>query len=139
MQFSVHTTDAKKRDRLIPIRKLSLEELAQWGAEFFAAGDRKITLNFIVMAGYPIDPEVLRATFDPARFLIKLTPLNPTRSARAHSLRNLLEREDAPSVVRLASELRDAGFDTLVSVGAAEENLIGSNCGQYLSAADANS
>ncbi len=134
MQFSIHTTDIEKRDKLIPIRKWSFEDIARFGETFFTPGDRKITLNFVVMDGYPIDPAVLRNTFDPARFLIKLTPLNPTRAAREHALATGLDPHDGGSVAPLAESLRSAGFDTIVSIGALEENQIGSNCGQYVSA-----
>lgn len=134
MQFSLHTTDTEKRDVLIPIRKLRFEDIARFGDRFMLPGDRKITLNFIVMDGYPIDPGILKQTFDPSRFLVKLTPLNPTLSARSHSLKTALDPHDDRSVAPLADAIRAAGFDTIVSIGDLEENQIGSNCGQFLSA-----
>lgn len=134
LQFSIHTTDAARRDELIPIRKLSFTEIAEFGGRFFEPGDRKITLNFIVMNGYPIDPSLLRRTFDPSCFLIKLTPLNPTRTAGKNALSTALNPNDETSVAGLVSNMRSCGFETLVSIGALEENAIGSNCGQYVSA-----
>lgn len=133
MQFSIHTTDAARRDALIPIRKLPFEAIAAFGKRFMAANDRKITLNFIVMKDYPINPSILRSTFDPAHFLIKLTPLNPTRTARRYALVTSLDPGDANSAEPLAAELRRAGFDTIVSIGNLKENRIGSNCGQFVS------
>ena len=32
----------------------------------------------------------------------------------------------------IIEQLKDLGYDVLVSIGAPEENLIGSNCGQYI-------
>ena len=78
MQFSMHTTDRAKRDTLIPTPKLSFEEIAAFGERFFEPGDRKITLNFIVMEDYPIEPEVLKRSFSHEKFILKFTPLNPT-------------------------------------------------------------
>jgi 23S rRNA (adenine2503-C2)-methyltransferase len=139
MQFSVHTTDDKKRDLLIPIRKLSFDDMAAFGDTFFTPGDRKITLNFIVMDDYPIDPYVLQKNFDPSKFIIKLTPLNPTESALTNSLESKLDPCDERSVSDLVDTLASCGFESLVSIGALEENQIGSNCGQYVHSQIANS
>jgi len=135
MQFSIHTTDAQKRDELIPVKKLSFDDISKFGDEFFAEGDRKITLNFIVMEEYPIDPAVLKKHFDPEKFVIKLTPLNPTGAAEDNGLKTKLDPHDGRSISQLTDAITDAGFESLVSIGALEENQIGSNCGQYISTA----
>tara|TARA_Y100000310_G_C20644624_1_gene795857 strand:- start:1326 stop:2051 length:726 start_codon:yes stop_codon:yes gene_type:complete len=132
MQFSIHTTDDAKRDQLIPIRKLSFEEIAAFGDTFFVPGDRKITLNFIVMEQYPIDPHVLKMHFDPSKFIIKLTPLNPTQIAEENNLKSKLDPCSAQSISHLVDVLTSCGFESLVSIGSLEENKIGSNCGQYI-------
>lgn len=134
MQFSIHTTDVQKRDQLIPTPKMSFEEIAEFGERFFSPGDRKITLNFIVMEEYPIDPQVLVRFFDPARFILKLTPLNPTARAQEKGLINILRPHTQESKVQtLLAECHALGFETIVSIGELEENSIGSNCGQYVS------
>ena len=71
LQFSIHTTDEKRRRKLIPIRTWSFERMAEYGARFcrLEEGDRKVTLNFAPMCGCPIDPSVVRENFDPDRFL----------------------------------------------------------------------
>jgi 23S rRNA (adenine2503-C2)-methyltransferase len=83
LQFSIHTTDEQKRNELIPVRKWSFDEIATYGNHFCNPehGDRKITLNFAPVVGYPIDVDIIRRYFDPRRFLIKLTPMNPTFQA----------------------------------------------------------
>lgn len=132
MQFSIHTTDEERRNRLVPVKKLDLGEIAAFGEEFYAPGDRKITLNFIVMEGYPIDPPVLQRHFDPSKFIVKLTPLNPTRAAERNALKTNLDPHRAASVAPLVEELTACGFESIVSIGALEENVIGSNCGQFV-------
>lgn len=132
MQFSIHTTDMQKRDRLIPVQKMSSSEIAAFGEQFYEEGDRKITLNFIQMEGYPLDPKALKRHFDPRLFLIKLTPLNPTQSARKNRLHSTPFL--ATTAHSLVSKLKKDGYDVIVSIGEAEENAIGSNCGQYVSA-----
>ena len=118
MQFSLHTTDTEKRDVLIPIRKLRFEDIARFGDRFMLPGDRKITLNFIVMDGYPIDPGILKQTFDPSRFLVKLTPLSIPRFPRGPTpLKTALDPHDDRSVAPLADAIRTAGFDTIRASG----------------------
>jgi len=132
MQFSIHTTDEKKRDILIPAPKMSFAQIASFGEKFFEKGDRKITLNFVVMNQYPVDPAEIKRYFDPDFFIIKLTPLNPTGSAEKNMLTSKLDPQNKLSVSSLVNEFNKQGFDTILSIGELEENEIGSNCGQYV-------
>ena len=98
LQFSIHTTDPALRDTLIPVRKWDLAAIASYGDAFFAPGDRKITLNAALPENAPLDADVLAGYFDPRRFLIKITPVNPTYQARHNGLRSYLaERRDGRS------------------------------------------
>ena len=132
MQFSIHTTDIGKRDVLIPAPKMTFEEIARFGEKFFEKGDRKVTLNFVVMDEYPIDPEVIKSHFDSSIFVIKLTPLNPTGNAKINSLKSGINPHDDNAAYSLINELGELGYDTILSIGELEENEIGSNCGQYV-------
>lgn len=131
-QFSIHSTDIQVRRRAIPINTLSFAEMAQYGHEFYQPGDRKITLNFALADSYPVDPNVLLNHFDPDCFIVKLTPLNPTYSAKKNSLSSWIDPETPHRHNDLVTALNRAGYETIVSIGNVEENLIGSNCGQYL-------
>ena len=133
MQFSIHTTDTFKRDQLIPIQKMPFAQIAKFGDRFFVQGDRKITLNFIQMKDYPLLPMELIRFFDPALFLIKLTPLNPTARAVQNNLTSTLPLYVDESNATLVNTLQTLGYDVIVSIGEEEENQIGSNCGQYVS------
>ncbi len=131
-QYSIHTTDAALRDKLIPVRKWDFARMAAYGEKFHKAGDRKITLNFALAENSPIEADVLTRHFDPARYLVKLTPVNPTSRAAKNNLASHIDPlrpETAESVNRA---LADAGYEVLVSIGEVEENEIGSNCGQYV-------
>ena len=132
LQFSIHSTDEKTRDRLIPIKKWNLAEIAGFGNRFHENGDRKVTLNFALAREVELDPEVLLDHFDQRVFLIKITPLNPTYQSLEHSLSSYLEPLNTGKRYRIIEALRAAGYEVIVSVGELEENLIGSNCGQYL-------
>jgi 23S rRNA (adenine2503-C2)-methyltransferase len=133
LQFSIHTTDEALRRKLIPTETWSLERIAEYGEVFCQEGDRKITLNSALPEGMPLDPEVLLRYFDPAKFLFKMTPLNPTYRVVKHGLKSYLGLSGADDSGGVIRGLRQAGYDVLVSIGEPEENLIGSNCGQYVS------
>ncbi len=133
LQFSIHTTDTAKRDELIPLKKWSFEEIADYGARFFRTGDKKVTLNFAAAKGYKVEPEVVREYFDPNLFLIKLTPLNPTLRVEESRLESVIDPYDQTSSQKIVKGFKDQGFDVILSIGEVEENKIGSNCGQYVS------
>ena len=133
LQFSIHTTDEKLRDYLIPAKKWNFAELAGYGGEFYEKDDRKVTLNFALAEKMPVDPEILLKYFDPGRFLIKITPINPTHQALKNRLSSYIDPyQEKEKDDRLMEELRAAGYEVIVSIGEVEENHIGSNCGQYV-------
>jgi 23S rRNA (adenine2503-C2)-methyltransferase len=132
MQFSIHSSDDKIRDWLIPTRKWDFERIAQYGKRFVKKGERKITLNFALAQNVPVDPNILRKYFDPELFLIKITPLNPTYQASENKLESYIDAHDERKDYELVKQLRDSGYEVIISIGEVEENKIGSNCGQYI-------
>lgn len=130
LQFSIHTTDLQERDRLIPVKKWGFDQISEYGSEFYEENHRKITLNFALSDNISVEPDILEYYFSPEKFLIKITPINPTYKA----VNNGLSSKGLLSGKRneLISELRKSGYDVILSIGELEENQIGSNCGQYL-------
>jgi 23S rRNA (adenine2503-C2)-methyltransferase len=131
-QFSMHTSDEELRKTLIPVKTWSFERMAEYGESFYQPGDRKITLNFALAEGNPVEPEILLRYFDPEKFLIKITPLNPTYSAENNNLNSYLDPNKQKEEYEVPAKLEQAGYRVIVSIGEAEENLIGSNCGQFV-------
>ena len=134
LQFSVNSTDASYRDRLMPFEKWGLPEMAKYGERWFSDGDRKVVLNFALAEDAPLSPLDIASRFDPAMFMVKITPVNPTGSASRAGLRSVLDfekGEELPSMwAPVIDELGAMGFDVLLSVGSPQEMEIGSNCGQ---------
>ncbi|MHA1115425.1 MAG: radical SAM protein [Candidatus Heimdallarchaeaceae archaeon] len=130
LQFSIHSTNEEIRKKLMTSNIWTLEEIAEYGQRWFKEGDRKITLNFAVAEDYEIDPSVLKRIFDPLKYLIKITPINPTNKAIENNLESAIKEENE-HYFPLVEELRKEGFDTLISIGEWEENKIGTNCGQF--------
>ena len=131
-QFSIHTTDFELRDKMIPVKKWSFADMAAYGERFYRPGDRKITLNFALADGNPADPQVLLKYFSPDRYLIKITPVNPTSHAVKNGLASHVDPYRPETANELAKRMAQAGYQVIVSIGDAEENEVGSNCGQYV-------
>jgi 23S rRNA (adenine2503-C2)-methyltransferase len=130
LQFSIHSTDPRQRAWLVPAATWDLEAIAGYGASFMRPGERKVTLNFALALGAELDGRVLRSVFDPDKFLIKITPVNPTYQAMENGIASRVSAEGGAGDI--ARELRDLGFEVILSIGETEENHIGSNCGQHL-------
>jgi len=131
-QFSLHTTDEVLRDQLIPVKKWTFAQMAEYGLSWHQPGDRKITLNFALVEGMPVDAEVLLRYFDPERFLVKITPVNPTTQVIKHGYQSQVDPYRPEKVQSLVDQLQASGYEVIVSIGELEENQIGSNCGQYV-------
>ena len=131
LQFSIHTTDRELRDWLIPVKKWDFEKIAEYGMSFYREGERKITLNFALAEGMPINPDILLDYFDPHSFLIKITPVNPTyRASNNEIYSHILPNKEKYEIIE---SLRESGYEVILSIGELAENHIGSNCGQYIS------
>lgn len=137
LQLSLHTTDPERRRQLVPARCLPFDRLGELGRSFFTAGDRKIALNFAAAEGAPLEPSQLLRHFPPDVFMVKLTPINPTRAARRSGLRSLIDPADDAATAALVQRFVAAGYDTIASIGEPREDEIGSNCGMYLDQAAA--
>ena len=132
LQFSIHTSDEKLRDRMIPTRKWDFDMIAEYGERFYTAGGRKITLNFALGEDSPLNHDVLSLYFDPEIFLIQITPINPTHQAAENGLKSFINPRKIIDERVLTYKLKKMGYQVIISVGELEENKIGSNCGQYV-------
>ena len=132
LQFSIHTTDEELRNKLIPVKKWSFNKISEYGELFFEEGFRKITLNFALTHNAPLDPSILLNNFNPDKFLIKTTPINPTYTAAKNGISSFIQSENKERAEKLLNELKNAGYQVIKSIGILEENNIGSNCGQYI-------
>ena len=130
LQFSLHSTDDFQRDDLVPVKKWSFEKISKYGNDFFDKEGKKITLNFALGKESILKTETLLKFFDPAIFLIKITPVNPTFTAQKNNITSLIDSKNKNYPI--VDELKNAGYDVILSIGEYEENKIGSNCGQYL-------
>ena len=130
LQFSIHSTDQNEREKWMTNNIWNLGDIAKFGEKWHKKGDRKITLNFAVAEDSMIDPEIVAHIFDPDKYWIKLTPINPTIKAKTNKLQSGITEENT-EIFPLVKEFRKLGFSTAISIGEWEENDIGTNCGQF--------
>lgn len=129
LQFSVHATERGLREKIVPIPVWSPGEIAAYGKRFVGPQDRKITLNFALSAGERLDAEELRRVFDPALFLIKVTPVNPTYRADLNGSAYVWNEPPA-GLAEDSAALERAGFTVILSPSAKEEIEAETSCGQ---------
>lgn len=79
----------------------------------------------------PLQADILLEFFDPKKFLIKITPLNPTYQATKNGLLSYIDPYKNNGMELLES-LFSSEYEVILCIGEVEENLIGSNCGQNL-------
>lgn len=132
LQFSIHTTDDEWRDRVVPVKKWSLSQISEYAERFQEDDDKKITLNFALAEGVPVDAGLLSKYFSPEKFVMKITPINPTHQAVGNGLISYIDAYDGHRDYEVINDLRSAGYEVILSIGEVEENRIGSNCGQYV-------
>jgi len=130
LQFSIHSTNEDERKKWMSPNIWSLKKIADYGEQWYKEGDRKITLNFAVAEDSEINPDIILEFFDPAKYWIKLTPVNPTDRAIHNKLQSGITEENS-EYIPLLEEFRTRGFEASISIGEWEENEIGSNCGQF--------
>ncbi len=130
LQFSIHSTNEEERNKWISSKIWNLSEIASYGEKWFKEGDRKITLNFAVAEDSLIDPEIVIKHFNPDKYWIKLTPINPTNKAVKNEIKSGITEENS-EFFPLVQEFKKRGFEAEISFGEYEENEIGTNCGQF--------
>lgn len=132
LQLSINSTDENLRDLLMPVPKMGLVDLAQYAHRFCNGAPRKVSLNFALAEGVPVDPFAISKYFDPKFCCIKITPLNPTAASEASGLKTALPPDAPHKADALREELYGLGFDVILSIGDVRENQIGSNCGMAI-------
>ena len=104
--------------------------MARFGEKFHKGSNQKVTLNFALADNTIVEPEVLLSHFNPEYFLIKITPVNPTYNAQKNNLDSSISYSSKQNII--IDNLKNVGYEVIVSIGDLTENEIGSNCGQHV-------
>ena len=119
-----------QRNWLIPVKTWSFDKMARFGENFHKGNKQKITLNFALSDSTIVESKDLLSHFNSEDFLIKITPVNPTYNAQRNNLDSSLSELSKQNVI--IDNLKNAGYEVIVSIGDLTENEIGSNCGQHV-------
>lgn len=131
LQLSINSTNNSERDKMFGNNAVSIEEAAEIGRILDMPKGRKITLNFAV-AEYEIGSEKLRELFDPAKFLIKLTPMHKTITALENGIETQGDYTTMFPYRDVEESLKSVGFDVLVFIASEYEDLGRITCGNAI-------
>lgn len=127
LQFSIHKSTNKARNRLIPFKaKLSLEELRDYGIEWWKETGRKPYCNYCVDGENDTkeDFENLRRLFPPNVFCFTFSVV----CAKDESMKDVAFR-NLKTINKFKSKFQKVGYDTRTFDPAGQDD-IGGGCGQ---------
>lgn len=130
LQISINSTDEKERQHIFGCHACTLESIASIMKGIIPNG-RKITLNFAV-ADYTVDASVLLKYFDPDDYIIKLTPMHKTTTAKRFGVETAGDYATYQPYEQIENELKKAGYDVLVFIASEYEDKGRVTCGNAI-------
>lgn len=130
LQISVNSTDETARQMMFRGNACTLAQISDVMRGVVPVG-RKITLNFAV-ADYPVDPDVLLQYFPPEWYVCKLTPMHRTATAVSNGVTTEGDYTSPEPYEMLEERLKRAGYDVLVFIASADEDLGRITCGNAI-------
>jgi 23S rRNA (adenine2503-C2)-methyltransferase len=131
LQLSINSTSDRERNKMFASNAHNLVMIADMMSHMPNPKGRKITLNFAV-ADYEIDAEKLRKMFDPANFIVKLTPMHKTATALEHGIETRGDYATPYPYEHHAEALRAVGFEVLVFIASRDEDEGKITCGNAI-------
>jgi 23S rRNA (adenine2503-C2)-methyltransferase len=135
LQLSINATDEDVRSEIFGGNACTLEEIARIMEGIIPSG-RKITLNFALCgyhrSNYPINAAVLRKYFNPADYMVKLTPMHLTNTAVDNMYMTAGDPTTLAPYSMMEAELKNEGFDVLVFIASKEEDESRITCGNAI-------
>lgn len=128
LQLSINSTDDEEREDMFSGNACTLAEASAIMAKMPFPKGRKYTLNFAV-SDWTIDARKLAGLFDPAKFIVKLTPMHRTDTANKN---NIDTAASSLPYMKIEEELKAQGFDVLVFFASEEEDLGRITCGNAI-------
>lgn len=131
LQISLNSTDEDQRRQMFHGNASTLPEIRDVMFGLVPVG-RKIALNFALHHDYIVDPGVLLRYFDPARYLIKITPMHMTRACREREIETPSGYEHYYPYKTVEEACKKAGYDVIVFVPSIEEDESKITCGNAI-------
>ena len=132
LQFSINSTDDDQRNEMFSGNSLSLSEISEIGKRLPMPIGRKYALNFALADDYIIDANKLVELFDPAKFMVKITPLHKTSACDENGISTTGGYEEFTPYKKAEDDLKSVGFDVIVFVPSYDEDLGLITCGNAI-------
>lgn len=132
LQFSINSTSNLQREEMFSGNSLTLEEISHIGRNLPDPIGRKYTLNFALADNYEVNVNRLRELFDPANFMVKLTPLHKTASCGENGIETTGGYEYFTPYQKPEANLKAVGFDVIVFIPSYDEDLGLITCGNAI-------
>ncbi|MFA5434246.1 MAG: Fe-S-oxidoreductase [Candidatus Paceibacterota bacterium] len=132
LQFSINSTDEIQRQTMFRGSALTLEEISELSKILPKPLGRKYTLNFAVHNNTIIDGSKLAQLFNPDYFMCKITPMHENVACKQG--RYILDNgyTTYTPYKPFETELKNAGFDTLVFIPSYDEDIGKITCGNAI-------
>lgn len=132
LQFSINSTNEEQRNEMFSGMSLSLNELSDIGLRMPEPIGRKYCLNFAFSTDYEIDARLLSNLFDPAKFMVKITPIHNNTACRKNGIQTVGGYTTFAPYQQAEDDLKAAGFDVLVFVPSMDEEDGLVTCGNVI-------
>lgn len=121
MQFSINSTDEAQRDEMFRGMQLSLDAFSKIAYDMPEPLGRKYCLNVAYATGSIIDAKKLAGMFDPAKFMVKITPIHNNGACRKNGIQTVDGYHSYAPYADAERDLIEAGFDVLVFIPSMDE------------------
>ena len=132
LQFSINSTSDKQRNDMFSGNSLFLNDISSIVKGLPTPKGRKYALNFALADGYEVDAGYLCYLFDPAKCMVKITPLHKTKSCVENNISTSGGYEEFTPYKDVEEDLKHNGFDVLIFVPSYEEDLGRITCGNAI-------
>lgn len=132
LQFSINSTDEEQRRIMFNGGSLSLVEFSKIAEDLPSPLSRKYCLNFAYSTDFIIDAGRLLDLFNPAKFMVKITPIHNNQSCRENGISTVGGYDSYAPYQKPEKELKEAGFDVLVFVPSMDEEQGLVTCGNLV-------
>lgn len=127
LQLSINSTSENERLKIFSKNALPLHAIAKIMDGCIPVG-RKFTLNFPV-ANWEVDPCVLSRYFDPSHWIVKLTPMHETATAKRFGHHTVGDYTNPEAYKEIADSCKREGFEVLVFIASRDEDEGMITCG----------
>lgn len=132
LQLSINSTNEEQRNEMFSGNALTLEEISRMFSELPLPIGRKYALNFALADNYEVDAKKLAKLFNPAYFMVKITPLHQTASCEKNNITTTGGYDAFTPYQQVEKELKAEGFDVIVFVPSYDEDLGLITCGNAI-------